>query len=465
MWPGAKRQAPGWSCQTFAALPRAGRSPRATSVCVAAGRDVPQPRRRPGSASGSAPVTVERGADRRRAEQRVAARSPRQRVGGGPGRRLAAGRSRSRRRRRPTGSSAVADRRVAAARGQGLRGRAREPDLAASERANCGRGTARSTGALRGQVCSDRGDAGAGARPVALQVAVEPAADGIGQQALAVRRLVRRPLVAEVAEQQRDRQRRVSALGPVDEAQHLVDREEVVGEAAAHEQTAAVRGSGRSRRPSGSGQLVDDRRAPGVVVGLAGVGSRDPGDDVGLGVGARRRQEPHRPARDERLADRLPGPGRELGGGEDRVGERRLEDADRLVPPTGGVTPCRAACGRSARSRRPGRSTGSPARRPRSAAACPSGDAPRHQPAVGSITRSRSAASIERLPAAVGVAGHPDPARPPRRPRPPGARSAPACRGPRSGRRRDGCSPSTHAAALAARASGVPHDPHSPRAV
>src|SRR3712207_7022344 len=41
-------------------------------------------------------------------------------------------------------------------------------------------------------------------------------------------------------------------------------------------------------------------------------------------------QLPHRPSGDERLAGRLARAGRELRRGEDRVGERGLEDADGL---------------------------------------------------------------------------------------------------------------------------------------
>ena len=77
-------------------------------------------------------------------------------------------------------------------------------------------------------------------------------------------------------------------------------------------------------------QRADDLLRLGVVVGLAGVGARDPADDVGLRVDARRREVAHRPPGHERLADRLPRPGRELRGGDDRVGERGLEDADGL---------------------------------------------------------------------------------------------------------------------------------------
>src|SRR5437762_1659849 len=61
-------------------------------------------------------------------------------------------------------------------------------------------------------------------------------------------------------------------------------------------------------------EVVDDRVRVGVVVGLALVGAGDPARHVGVRVAAGGRQVAHRTAGDERLAGRLTGSRRELGG-------------------------------------------------------------------------------------------------------------------------------------------------------
>ena len=51
-----------------------------------------------------------------------------------------------------------------------------------------------------------------------------------------------------------------------------------------------------------AGEEANDRVDVGPRVGLARVGARDPGDDIGLRVSLRRRQKAHRPPGHERIA-------------------------------------------------------------------------------------------------------------------------------------------------------------------
>jgi hypothetical protein len=137
-----------------------------------------------------------------------------------------------------------------------------------------------------------------------------------------------------------------------------------------------------------------------VVVRLAGVGSRDPAGDVGVGVGAGRRQVAHRAALYERLAHGLARPDRKLRGGEDRIRERLLEDAHRghVVGRAGdGIGEGPSIRSDRVHEVRPGdhrRGGGDRERRAR-------GAAPPHQRAVGQHHAVAQSRQLHRLTAAV----------------------------------------------------------------
>ena len=312
--PGLEAPGAGVQLPAVGALGRGASIPRATRRCLPSGA-TSQRRAATWASAGAAPLTVEVGAQhgRRRAASAAAAAarsacssrcpgSVAAVVSTQPSPPPAAGSSAAPICGSPPSESSVCG---GAARGSGAR-RARGGEARGAERA---RAAARCGGRSgRRRATPSRGERGR-----ALQVVVEPVADRAAAGARA------RPACSRRAG---GRSRRaasetgrvgVALAGPVREPQHLVDREEVVGEAEPSKQRRRRGGSSRrSRREWKRASCSTIACALGVVVGLAGVGARDPAGDVGLGVGARRRQVAHRPARDERLADRLPGADREL---------------------------------------------------------------------------------------------------------------------------------------------------------
>ncbi len=282
------------------------------------------------------------------------------------------------------------------------------------------------------------GDAGLQARPDPAQALVHERVQALDQRR-ALARVVARPLVAEVAEHERQRHVRVELGGPVRVAERLVDGEEVVGEAGGDEQ--------RRRRPARghvvggveARQLLDGAASGAIGVGLAGARAGDPAGDVGLRVGPGRGQVAHRPPRHERLAGRLPRPDRELRRGEDRVDDGGLLDPNRLGRHRAPGDPV----DRHPPVRRGGIDEVGPGdhgRGGRDVQALALRRAPRLRAAVGQHHPVAERRQHQRLPAAVGVAGDADAAvvdeAASRRAAPP----ARACPAPRSGRRPGGCS-------------------------